>query len=85
MNLIIWTEQDKFYGLDYSTKKGEYKDFTFDIRYDYCGDATTRPKCGCCLLIYFKNKRIESKMGDIDLLTVIAEKYLDKFLKEYKL
>jgi hypothetical protein len=80
---IDWIEQDKLFGLDYSSKKGTYKDFTFDIRYDYCGDSKIKPDCGCCLLIYFKNVRIENKFGNIKSLTNYSEEYLKETISKY--
>jgi hypothetical protein len=81
--MIEWTEQNNLYGLDYSTKKGTYKDFTFDIRYDYCGDSKIKPNCGCCLVIYFKNAKIDSTFGKVNGLTSYSERYLDDFLLKY--
>jgi hypothetical protein len=84
--MINWTEQNKLYGLNYSSKTGLYKDFVFDIRYDYDGDKPkVKPEdCGCCLSISFNSIYIEkTKFGDIDSLTKEAEKYLEKFLLIY--
>ncbi len=82
--MIDWKEQNEFYGLDYSSKTGVYKDFTFEIRYDYDGDPKSKPDCGCCLHIYFKNHYIEdTKFGDMDFLTKQAEVYLENFLSTY--
>jgi hypothetical protein len=84
MGLISWTEQDKKFGLDYSTKLGTYKDFEFDIRYDYDGDENVRPSGGLCLVIYFKKKRIEGCFGGIRSLTKYSEDFLVKFLDDYQ-
>lgn len=82
---IRWTEQNVLFGLDYSSKKGEYKDFTFDIRYDYDGDSKVNVDCGCCLDIYFKSARIDFAFGKtIEELTNHSESYLESFLKKYK-
>jgi hypothetical protein len=84
--MINWTEQNKFYGLNYSSKTGLYKDFVFDIRYDYDGgERNIKPeKCECCLTISFNRVYIEkTKFGDIDSLTKEADEYLEKFLSTY--
>jgi hypothetical protein len=50
MKPIIWTEQSNFFGLDYSSKKGVFHDYEFDIRYDYEGDPKVKPEnCGLYL------------------------------------
>lgn len=85
MKKINWIDQDKFFGLDYSSKKGTFKDYTFDIRYDYCGDAKLKPECGLALCIYFKKKRIESKLGNMKGLVSYSEKYLKEELLKYQL
>jgi hypothetical protein len=52
MKPIIWTEQSNFFGLDYSSKKGVFHDYEFDIRYDYEGDPKVKPEnCGLYLTI----------------------------------
>ena len=81
---IKWVEQSDFFGLDYSTKKGTYKDFTFDIRYDSDGSRTTKPNCGCCLIIYFKNAKIDSVFGGIGRLTNYSNSYLERELLKYQ-
>lgn len=50
MNPIIWTEQNKSFGLDYSSKKGKFHDYDFDIRYDYDGDPKIKPE-NCILFL----------------------------------
>lgn len=76
-SIIEWVDYHKFYGLDYSTKLGKFKDYTFDIRYDYCGDSKVKPeKCGLALTIYFKNKQIESKLGNMTGLINYSERYI---------
>ena len=82
---IEWTEQNKYFGLDYSTKIGTFLDYTFDIRYDYEGAITVKPeKCGCCLIIYFKGAKIYSTLGSMDALTKISERYLKTDLEKYR-
>jgi len=76
-SIIEWVEHDKFYGLDYSTKLGKFKNYTFDIRYDYCGDSKVKPeKCGLSLTVYFKGKQIESKLGNLKGLVKYSEIYI---------
>lgn len=59
MDLINWIEQDKFFGLDFSTKKGKFKDYEFDIRYDYDGKPNIKPEnCGLCLVIYKNRSKV---------------------------
>ena len=43
MKPIVWTEQNEFFGLDYSSKKGIFHDYEFDIRYDYEGNPKIKP------------------------------------------
>ena len=83
-NEIIWEDFD-WYGLDYTTKLGKYQDFVFDIRYD-CDTIKGRIKPnskGCCLDIYFRNARIESKLGNMKGLITFSENYLKQFLEQY--
>lgn len=83
---IIWIEQSEFFGLDYSTKIGEYLDYIFDIRYDYDGDSKTKPDCGLCLNIYFKGAQIERGIfGNLEYLTLFAETYLKREIARYQL
>jgi hypothetical protein len=87
MNQIIWTEQNELFGLDYSSKKGKFHDYEFDIRYDYDGDPKIKPEnCRLFLIIFKANTRIGSAFGiSIKALTTNAEMYLErerqKFLK----
>lgn len=75
-NKIIWTEQNKFFGLDHSTKKGISGNFKFDIRYDSDGDYKVKPKCGLTMCVYFKEICIESSLfGTMNDLTKYAESY----------
>lgn len=86
--LLSWIENNRFYGLDYSTMFATCKDFTFDIRYDYDGKINVQPPLSCqlCLTIYFKHAKIESVSGlTVRTLTEYSEKYLWKFLKEYQI
>ncbi len=83
--LISWTEQNTLFGLDYSTKVGKYKDFKFDIRYDYDGDPKNNPNCGIFMLVYFNGVRLrEYWSGRISDLTESAEEYLRLFLAKYQ-
>lgn len=75
--VIEWVESSSgYYGLNYSAKKGTYKNYTFDIRYDYDGNPKIKPECDCSLVIYFKNAKMDSKYGSIKKLTEDSEKYL---------
>lgn len=63
MTTIAWSEENiKTFGLDYSTLKGNFEMFDFDIRYDYDGKANEKPiNCNLYLNIIFKNKIIARK------------------------
>jgi hypothetical protein len=80
MNSIEWTEQDKLFGLDHSSKKGKFHDYEFDIRYDYDGDPIVKPEnCGLCLTISKNKSIIASKFGHtIEALVKYSEHYLLK-------
>ena len=86
MNLIIWTEQNENFGLDYSSKKGKFYDYEFDIRYDYDGDPKIKPEdCGLHLTVFKNNNKVDSKFGfTIESLVKFSENYLlkekEKFL-----
>lgn len=86
MKPIIWTEQNSLFGLDYSSKKGKFHDYDFDIRYDYEGDPKIKPEnCELCLTIYKGKGRIISRFGStIEELVRFSEYYLlkekEKFL-----
>ena len=80
---IKWIEQNNLFGLDYSTKLGTYKDFTFDIRYDYDGNPSEKPECGLWLTVYFCGAKVMSANGTLDGLTKSAENYLERFLRKY--
>ncbi len=83
--LINWTEQNTLFGLDYSTKVGKYKDFKFDIRYDYDGDPKHNPNCGLFMIVYFQGVRLrEYWAGTISHLTESAEECLSLFLAKYQ-
>jgi hypothetical protein len=84
-NAIQWTDSDKFYGLDYSTRLGKFKDFTFDIRYD-CDQINSKvkpEKCGMVLCIYFKGARIEDKLGNLKGLTNYSERYIQNEIAKW--
>lgn len=83
-NKIVWTENNKYFGLDYPTMLGKYKSFEFDIRYDCDGDFTTPPdNCGLWMIIYYNNAKIDQNHGhSVDSLVKIAEKYLENHIKE---
>ena len=87
MKPIIWTEQSNFFGLDYSSKKGIFYDYEFDIRYDYDGEPNEEPEdCGFYLTVYKNKGKVTSKFGfTIEALVKFSETYLlreqEKFLK----
>jgi len=80
MNPIVWTEQDEKFGLDYSSKKGKFHDYEFDIRYDYDGDSKVKPEnCRLYLTISKNKSKIASKFGyTIEALVKYSEHYLLK-------
>ena len=80
MNPIVWKEQDEKFGLDYSSKKGKFHDYEFDIRYDYDGDPRIKPEnCTLFLCVFKANTRIGSTFGvSIKALTTNAEMYLER-------
>lgn len=80
---IKWIEQNNLFGLDYSTKLGTYKDFTFDIRYDYDGKPNEKPECGLWLTVYFCGAKVMSANGTLEGVTKSAENYLERFLQKY--
>lgn len=80
---IKWDEQHEWFGIDYTTKRGTWGDFTFDIRYDYDGDPTQKPVCNLILTTYFNHSKLMSAVGTLDGLTTTAENYLKNFLKRY--
>lgn len=83
MERITWTEKEK-YGLDYSTKLGTFQDYIFDIRYDYCGDLTVKPKCGLWLSIYKNGVRVHQEhSGSMQRLTEFSENYLENEAKKF--
>lgn len=83
MKDIIWTEQHINFGLDYSTKKGKFHDYSFDIRYDYDGKSKFKPKnCGLTLIMCKNKTQFYSTFGpNIDILV----KYCENFLQKEKL
>lgn len=77
MERITWIEEE-IYGLDYSTKLGTFHDYTFDIRYDYCGELKAKPKCGLWLIISKNGNKVHREhSGSISRLTEFSEKYLE--------
>ena len=80
MKAIDWVEQNSFYGLDHSSKKGKWHDYVFDIRYDYDGDPRIKPEnCGLCLTIHKNGAKVDSKFGStIEQLVKFSENYLLK-------
>lgn len=80
MNPLIWTEQNELFGLDYSSKKGKFNDYEFDIRYDYDGDPKLKPEdCGLHLTIFKNKNKVDSVIGfTIESLTKYSEHYLEK-------
>lgn len=85
MKPIIWTEQNEFFGLDYSSKRGKFHDYEFDIRYDYDGDPKTKPEnCGLHLTVHKGQGKIASKFGNtIEQLVKFSEKYLLEEQKKF--
>lgn len=87
MKSIIWTEQNDFFGIDYSSKKGKFHDYEFDIRYDYDGDPKLKPEdCGLYLTVFKNNNKVDSKLGfTVESLVRYSINYLyeeqKKFLK----
>lgn len=87
MKSIIWTEQNELFGLDYSSKKGKFHDYEFDIRYDYDGDPRIKPEdCGLYLTVFKNNNKVASKLGfTVESLVRYSINYLyeeqKKFLK----
>ena len=86
MNPIIWTEQNENFGLDYSSKKGKFHDYEFDIRYDCDGESKVKPEdCGLHLTIFKNKNKVDSILGfTIEALVKFSENYLlkekEKFL-----
>ena len=80
MKSIDWIEQSSFFGLDYSSKKGKFHDYDFDIRYDYDCDPRIKPEnCGLYLTISKNKSKIASKFGyTIEALVKYSEHYLLK-------
>lgn len=88
-----WVEQEKFYGLDYSTAKAIVGDYTFDIRYDCCGQFTKKngvrndikpTNCGLVLDVRYKNERRVTKFADsVKALKFFAECWLRKEVLNY--
>lgn len=78
-----WILQEEFFGLNYSTRISHWKDFTFDIRYDYDGDPSKKPECGLCLCIYFRGKRVECKLGTENTLVEYCNAFMEQILKTY--
>lgn len=79
---IKWTDQDKNYGLDYSSSEGVFIDYAFDIRYD-CTERKEKPDCGLVLTIRKGKSRldVETKFGTTqEELKNYAEKWLDREL-----
>ena len=76
---IKWTDQDKNYGLDYSSSNGLFVDYSFDIRYD-CTERKEKPDCGLVLTIRKGKSRMDvaTKFAPtIEELKNYAEKWLD--------
>jgi hypothetical protein len=80
MKSIIWTEQDKLFGLDYPNYKGKFHDYTFCIYYDYDGDPNIEPEnCGRNLVITKNSIKVDSKLGvGISQLVGYSKDYLQK-------
>ena len=75
---IVWKHYTQFHGLDYPRVVGEYKDYKFDIRYDYSGIQNQEPiGCGLWLTMYKNGNKIGvAKSSNIQYLIDFAEKYL---------
>lgn len=81
---IAWIGQDNFYGLDHVSKSGRFKDFVFQIHYDYDGNPREKPNCGLWLTVLFKQNRLKMISGkSISKLMESAEEYLSEFIAEY--
>ena len=78
---IKWQEQqDKFFGLDYSTKRGDFYDYHFDIRYD-CDMRNPEivPNCGLTMTITKGRISLKTIFGNsVEDLTERALLYLQK-------
>jgi hypothetical protein len=85
MNPIIWTEQNEFFGLDYSSKKGTFHDYEFDIRYDCDGELKVKPEnCGLYLTVFKNKNKVASKFGfTIEALVKFSENYLLEEQKKF--
>lgn len=85
MNPIIWTEQNELFGIDYSSKKGKFHDYEFDIRYDYDGDPKIKPEnCGLYLTVFKNNNKVASKFGStIEHLVKFSQHYLLEEQKKF--
>ena len=84
--MIVWEEENnKFFGLDFSTLKGKWKDFNFDIRYDYDGNSRFKPiDCTIWLTIYLKNSKIKSTFSkDIEVLKQRSNNFLKELQKQF--
>jgi hypothetical protein len=85
MNPIIWTEQNEFFGLDYSSKKGTFHDYEFDIRYDCDGELKVKPEnCGLYLTVFKNKNKVASKFGfTIEALVKFSKNYLLEEQKKF--
>jgi hypothetical protein len=85
MNPIIWTEQNQLFGLDYSSKKGTFHDYEFDIRYDCDGECKVKPEnCGLYLTVFKNKNKVASKFGfTIEALVKFSENYLLEEQKKF--
>ena len=85
MNPIIWTEQNELFGIDYSSKKGIFHDYEFDIRYDYDGECKVKPEnCGLYLTVFKNKNKVTSKFGfTIEALVKFSENYLLEEQKKF--
>jgi len=82
-----WIEQNKLFGLDYSTAKAIVGDYRFDIRYDADKiDSSIKPdnNCRLWLTIYYKECRLTSKSGSsLEELKSKAEIWLRQEIVSY--
>ena len=88
-----WTEQKKYFGLDYSAAKAVVGDYVFDIRYDCNGVYDRRekrfrtdiqPTCGVCLNITFKKRQFYSAFAtNIEQAKILCEQWLRSEVLNY--
>ena len=81
-----WIQQEKYFGLDFSTAKATVGDYHFDIRYDAdLRDSSIRPdNCALSVSVKYRDKHIATFSGDtVDQLKNFSETYLRKEVFDY--